>query len=455
MDIPFQSKFYRQFFIDDILDKHLCNAMDLFRPNDSFIYECRLNSTANADDLRFTIVGIFGSVVAMTSILSNVLLFYVFSTSRRLRRQNYANPVLLALFDIIVSFCYMLLLPVQVTAYRFMLVSLIKYWVEFVRFGNCIQHICVTICNFLLVIASLERFFANSPDGKQKSLLVFLVHRKVAKVISIFLLAFLFKGTLLFETAIEDLPKCGELDRYVPVLINHMDPLTSARFWIRKISTVLIPFFTLFYCNCRIVMQLHNKAKESQKQSLKKRSLRGSLTSSSIRKHYYEKKGVRTATKTLVLVVGCYLLSNFLSTFINFWEFSDPQKIQDNYYHYLIISDVASLLTIVGCVLRLPIYCISDVRIRKAVGRALLRCRVKALPMEVRQNHLDKWSIVVVSNSLRSNLTGMNNLFASQEGDSFMSPMDDTNHIWLMDIQEEDLPPERKPSRFRSIMADL
>nr|CDJ90505.1 unnamed protein product [Haemonchus contortus] len=35
--------------------------------------------------------------------------------------------------------------------------------------------------------------------------------------------------------------------------------------------------------------------------------------------------------------------------------------------------------------------------------------------MKVHQDQLDKLSMVVVSNSLRSNLTGMNTLFASQE----------------------------------------
>ncbi|VDM70794.1 unnamed protein product, partial [Strongylus vulgaris] len=135
----------------------------------------------------------------------------------------------------------------------------------------------------------------------------------------------------------------------------------------------------------------------------------------SIRHYYREKRGVRTATKTLVLVVGCYLLSNHVSILLGFWEYLAPSEIKNYYYEYLIVSDVASLLTVFGCLMRLPIYCVSDIRIRKAIGRALFRCRVRTIPTEVRQNQLDKWSIVVVSNSLRSNLTGMNNLFASQE----------------------------------------
>ena len=67
-------------------------------------------------------------------------------------------------------------------------------------------------------------------------------------------------------------------------------------------------------------------------------------------------------------------------------------------------------LTICGCALRLPIYIFNDHRIRKAIFRALLRLRYKRSgrfqDLQAAGN-LEKWSIVIVSNSLRSNLTGM------------------------------------------------
>jgi len=124
------------------------------------------------------------------------------------------------------------------------------------------------------------------------------------------------------------------------------------------------------------------------------------------------------------MVVGCYLISNSMSTAINIWEYLDVRTLRHrHYYAYLIASDVAALLTILGCALRLPIYVANDRRIRKAVGRAFLRLRYcfrlrflrpaagvdgdgegGAAGVDV---DLEKWSLILVSNSLRSNLTGM------------------------------------------------
>lgn len=57
----------------------------------------------------------------------------------------------------------------------------------------------------------------------------------------------------------------------------------------------------------------------------------------------------------------------------------------------------------------MPIYVINDRRIRKAIFRALIRWRYYRTEElnEVEARNLEKWSIVIVSNSLRSNLTGM------------------------------------------------
>lgn len=38
------------------------------------------------------------------SFITNALIIYVFQTSLRLRRQNYANPVILAIFDMLGKF---------------------------------------------------------------------------------------------------------------------------------------------------------------------------------------------------------------------------------------------------------------------------------------------------------------------------------------------------------------
>lgn len=61
----------------------------------------------------------------------------------------------------------------------------------------------------------------------------------------------------------------------------------------------------------------------------------------------------------------------------------------------------------------MPIYVINDKRIRKAIYRAIMRFRYFNRIDEIQNlagtNKLEKWSIVLVSNSLRSNLSEMFN----------------------------------------------
>uniref|UniRef100_A0A1I7XZT9 G_PROTEIN_RECEP_F1_2 domain-containing protein n=1 Tax=Steinernema glaseri TaxID=37863 RepID=A0A1I7XZT9_9BILA len=319
-------------------------AMHLFLLNDSLARECALNQTHFADGYRLALVGFFGSFVAIVSILANFLLFYVFSTSRKLRRQNYANPVLLALSDIIVSTCYVLMTSMHVVFYRAEFVPLVHGWASYMRFTYCLQHVALTVSNFLLVVASTERYLASNSLHTHKRLLVFMVRRKIYVIAFIVVLSLIFKASLFLETETLYLPECPELMSVIPVWIHSDSFWQSVRFWIRKIFTIIVPFFVLAYCNICIVSQLRKGQRESVKKSLRK-SRRGRYNSGSVKRRYNEKKGVRIATKTLVMVVGCYLFSNSLTTVINIWEFFDSDFLRyDHYYAYLLWSDFASLV---------------------------------------------------------------------------------------------------------------
>ncbi|KAI6234871.1 G-PROTEIN-RECEP-F1-2 domain-containing protein [Aphelenchoides fujianensis] len=410
--------------------------MHLFRYNDTFTRNCQLNSTEAADNLRVGLVGVVGTGLALTSLVENLILFYVFSTSRKLRRQNYANPVLLSCFDSIVSFCYILTSSMNVIAYRLASPSLVRTWASYMRFAYCLQasgHFSLTTANYLLVVASLERYLANGPMLKQtfqKRLLVLIVGNKPMVLALIVFLSFLFKATLYFETDTMIIPFCNDLENVIPIwLTNASDKTAAFRFWTRKVCTIILPFLLLAFCNAHIVLHLRRKRKQHEKaapaqqpptlQQQGRQLIQQRSTSSqqaggrrqSIKRRYSEKKGVRIATRTLVMVVGCYLISNVCSFGMNVWEYFDMHLLRyEHYYSYLLASDVSVLLTIAGCALRLPIYVVNDGRIRKAIFRALIRFRYCGHAHNLRNvpnGNLEKWSIVVVSNSLRSNLTGI------------------------------------------------
>ncbi|CAD5224075.1 unnamed protein product [Bursaphelenchus okinawaensis] len=422
--------------------------MHLFRTNDTVTRSCLLNTTDNTDAFRVALVGIVGSIVALISFIENILLFYVFSTSRKLRRQNYANPVLLAFFDTVVSVCYMLTVCVPVMAYTAHSQEWIRLWANYMRITYVIKHFALTVSNFLLVVASLERYLANGPILKQsfqKRLLVIIVGNKALVIFFIFFFAFLFKATLYFETDLLEID-CHPVEQIHPIWLDEVEIGAALdwpvwRFWIRKVFTIILPFLILAFCNAHIVLHLRRKRRKSERQHFTgppptigvtvtryplKKKLRTSQRTVSqsestrsfksrgsyiMKQRYSEKRGVRVATRTLVMVVGCYLISNSVSTIINIWEYLDSTFFRyDHYYFYLVASDLAGLLTICGCALRLPIYVINDHRIRNALYRAFLRlryCYRKPDLSDFDNGNLEKWSIVIVSNSLRSNVTGI------------------------------------------------
>ncbi|VDK51742.1 unnamed protein product, partial [Anisakis simplex] len=167
---------------------------------------------------------------------------------------------------------------------------------------------------------------------------------------------------------------------------------TFYRFWFRNIITIFVPFILLFYFNIQIVVRLrrqHHGAK---------------LFRFATSEH---RKNIRAATRMLVLVSCTYLASNVLNVFVSAWEFVDvgssqglikifsmltllcPSSSCDQRYIviqeflltpqwrplYTFSSDLVSLLTVLSCACRLPIYCACNQRIRIEVI-SLIECVV-------------------------------------------------------------------------------
>uniref|UniRef100_A0A0N5AZH0 G_PROTEIN_RECEP_F1_2 domain-containing protein n=1 Tax=Syphacia muris TaxID=451379 RepID=A0A0N5AZH0_9BILA len=387
--------------------------------NASELLICDVYRDTFATTFRFMFVVVAGTFIAIISIMENLVLFYVFSTSRKLRRQNYANPVLLALFDIVVALCYVSLIATHSLALTVNSSLIYRCWTSYMRIVYCVQNIASTIANFLLVVASLERYLANSTKKASKSILITMVKHKLYVIVTICTLSFIFKATLYIETPVFELKQCPVLKSVLPIWVQHNTINDPLRFWIRKLCTVIIPFVILAFCNFRIVVELRQRRrewKEMLKQFCRKKiNATQDDNGSGLCQQKYP-RGVRTATRTLVMVVGCYFIPNFAATIVNLWEYFVPQALgRRHYYAYLLAVDTAYLLMILGCAFRLPIYVINDQRIKKAILRAFIRRYGRFRGFKsVKMGNLEKWSIVVVSNSLRSNITVTNALQGSQ-----------------------------------------
>nr|CAD2179880.1 unnamed protein product [Meloidogyne enterolobii] len=462
--------------------------MHLFRLNQTINLKCQQQQNFERMfnyNLRFLIVGMFGSLISIISIILNLLLFYVFATSRKLRRQNYVNPVLLSFFDIIVSLIYLLISPVHFLAFLLNFRIFINFWTKSIKILFCFEQVLSVIW---LIVHSMHR----------NVYLFFLLKENLLLFFTILLFAFLLKATLYFEINIFKLPNCSNFIESSILVLNFNNnkiiKYQSLRFWTRNILSIILPFIVLAYCNLCIVQVLRRRRRKKtmadystsinslndNQQNLipsfnnNKRIINGNSQSPALCKNKFigcsrstkqritlfkcayaplildlrnkqnkkleerlpsensnnetnknsplpvdnGKIGVRIATRTLVMVVGCYLISNSLSTALNIWEYFDLKLLRQNNFHiYLMITDIAALLTICGCALRLPIYVSNDKRIRKAICRVFIRLRFgfcknskpkseEILRLEGIERFLEKYSIAIVSNSLRSNLTG-------------------------------------------------
>ncbi|ETN78032.1 hypothetical protein NECAME_02991, partial [Necator americanus] len=124
----------------------------------------------------------------------------------------------------------------------------------------------------------------------------------------------------------------------------------------RNIFTILAPFFILLYLNAGLIYRLqeHSNSLKTTSQNQDKQSVK------------QKKARIRAATRTLVIVVCTYLMSNLLSVVITIWEYLDAQTLIQKYLSFYVMSvDSISLLTIVASFLRLPIYVTCQPLLRK------------------------------------------------------------------------------------------
>ncbi|KAK6109842.1 putative integral membrane protein [Brugia pahangi] len=186
----------------------------------------------------------------------------------------------------------------------------------------------------------------------------FFCHHRGKIIIMSFLFGVLFRGTIYFEIQIYHLEECegfASMGVKISELARNVYYDGIWRFWTRRIATVFLPFFVLLYCNAAIVVNLRKNNRENTIKMLILYCIFGiSVASCKLRNR------VKTATRSLIMVVTCYLCSNIIDVFIAAWEYLDDASLLQLEEFYSIATDVSSLLTILAASLRFPIYLIND-----------------------------------------------------------------------------------------------
>uniref|UniRef100_A0A1I7YIC6 G_PROTEIN_RECEP_F1_2 domain-containing protein n=1 Tax=Steinernema glaseri TaxID=37863 RepID=A0A1I7YIC6_9BILA len=301
-------------------------------------------------DQRFWLVTFFGSLISAVSIVENAFLFCVFITSRHHRNSHSLYLLLLAFFDVYMSVSFVTLMSVRVLFNYAESVYLKNLWMSYVVPMMAGSHIAMTTSSFLIVFATVERFAIT----KASTYVEFLQRNRKWIALLAVLLGVVSKVTIAFEFKVQQDPGCngtiGEFFLTVTDLVRENRYYLVWRFWYRNLITILLPFFVLMAMNAQIVNELRKQAYDPLVSHFTDHQRQPN--------HAKQRKArIRSATRTLVLIVVTYLLANVLNVIITIWEHIDAETLLFSYTQFYIISvDAVSLLTIVACALRLPIY---------------------------------------------------------------------------------------------------
>jgi len=111
----------------------------------------------------------------------------------------------------------------------------------------------------------------------------------------------------------------------------------------------------------------------------------------------------------LVLVASCYLICNLLNVIVTAWEFIDVESLYTPSIRpiYTLLSDLVSILTVLSCAVRLPIYYTCHARIRREINAHLCTfCRVGATELRKKFSR-DNTSMATIRSEIIHELFGL------------------------------------------------
>uniref|UniRef100_A0A0M3I627 G_PROTEIN_RECEP_F1_2 domain-containing protein n=1 Tax=Ascaris lumbricoides TaxID=6252 RepID=A0A0M3I627_ASCLU len=309
--------------------------------------ECAIDEMLES---RFWFVGITGTVLAIFGVISNALLAVLFLSRRSYRNSPFFFLGFVAFYDTLLDFTYIVLLPVPTMAEYYDNLPVYNFWLHYVKpaylFGQ-ISKISSVLC---LIVASFERYFITRhwtfTGFEQRTRWLFLLF--------VVLFAISLKLVTFTDIVILKLPMCDRFRRYkVGNLSDNV--LMSGLF---NIISIFLPFITLVFLNSGIVMML-------RKQHIQQ--LRSLITELTVGPDIMKlrRNNIRSATITLIVIITAYLISNLLNMMITLFEFLWPDFLHTEHrLLYRIVTDIASVLTVVGNAIRCPAHLISNKNIR-------------------------------------------------------------------------------------------
>uniref|UniRef100_A0A914WJA2 G-protein coupled receptors family 1 profile domain-containing protein n=1 Tax=Plectus sambesii TaxID=2011161 RepID=A0A914WJA2_9BILA len=346
--------------------------------NTSHCYE----DISKMSSVRFVLVTCFGSLISLVGCCNNVLLLYLFTRRMNYKTNHLFYLVFLAFFDICVEICYVLVFSVSIVYDFFHSYAIYIAWHTYVRSVATIAQISITAATYMIVVASVERYFTTAHWTMKN----FTIKKRCTSVLTVVSFSIISKGTVYWELAVRHYPEC---DGFQSVHLEQ-SPLTRNRayanlwmFWFRNIFHVFVPFFLLLLLNGAIIHRMRHAP-----------DMQGALMSVAFgkRRAKQRKSTRRAATRMLGAIVATYLVTNVVNLIITAWEHVNIDSLRTLHHGrlYTYAADLSSILTITCGAIRLPIYyaCNKDMRneIKKLLA-TLLDCHG---PTDEREPDIEK-----------------------------------------------------------------
>ncbi|CAO4380744.1 unnamed protein product [Caenorhabditis nigoni] len=302
---------------------------------------------------KMFLIGLFATLIAVTSIIFNTFYTIVFIRNPSLRRSGVFYFGVIAVIDIIMGINYLALMVVPVYMDYYHYLPLWHMFVSYVRIGMA-ESSCAMFASMLMIVLATTERFLKTFDGKTISVSrKFLEKNRYGVSAFCILLACAYKYVTYFELDVERYPECPDFEEY-EIAAGPYAKDENYRFYfmflLRNTLDRILPFLVLLTMNILIVKAV----KEDERLKLQKESVVSNGKTVNLKSH---RRNVKDATRALISLVSIYLLSQSLQVFLTVWETINRSSLEDGFpvmYSYL--NDIVSIFTLLASCLRFPIY---------------------------------------------------------------------------------------------------
>lgn len=330
---------------------------------------CEYEAESYMGEKMVVIVG-FGTLIATVGIATNGILVYLFLSKRSYRRTHFVYMGALALNDIWVCICFVLLFVVKVL-YDF----IDSRWLyllfhDYVRVLFTLTQIVQTASTYMIIAATAERFLAVFNMAQVSS--TSRQGHRFGVIAAVLLFAFVSRMSTYFELVIIVMPECIATFKYLHLASRpfvHEEPYNTAyRLYFNNIVHIFLPFLLLLFFNVAILVKL--RAALRMRTAMIQMSMGANVAQE-------RKESLKAATTTLVAIVTTYLACNVLGFALTILEHIDMQILLANEKFYTFASNTVSMLHLLNSAIRMFIYFACNKQIRKSLRGLFKRNNVR------------------------------------------------------------------------------